>query len=169
MLWRCARKLYPCVEGVGVTEATPSTGWTVAGSGWIHRWEWTWRSSSQTQKSRPPHHQAYEGNHTRPKNEMTWQDNSGRLGLLALPFSDNKDQQGLPRGRDGGHGWWCGRITPRSRHAKKDGAGGGPKMMPPTLTRLTVSDKIIIYMHTMRQTNATIKCNKPTGVYNTAF
>ena len=41
--------------------------------------------------------------------------------------------------------------------------------MPPTLTRLTVSDKIIIYMHAMRQTNAIIKCNKPTGVYTTAF
>ena len=92
MLWRCALKLYSCVEGVGVTEATPSTGWTVAGSGWIHRWGQTWRSSSETQKSRPPHHQAYEGNRTRPKNEMTWQDNSGRLGLLALPFSNNKDQ-----------------------------------------------------------------------------
>ena len=25
-------------KGVGVTEATPSTGWTLAGSGWIHRW-----------------------------------------------------------------------------------------------------------------------------------
>ena len=44
-----------------------------------------------------------------------------------------------------------------------------PKRTPPTLTRLTVSDKIIIYKHAMRQTNATIKCNKPTGVYTTAF
>ena len=51
----------------------------------------------------------------------------------------------------------------------KEGAGSGSKPMPPTLTRLTVSEKIVIYMHAMRQPNATIKCNKPTGVYTTAF
>ena len=43
------------------------------------------------------------GNRTRPKNEMTGQDHGRRLGLMALPFFDNKDQQGLPRGRDGWH------------------------------------------------------------------
>ena len=43
------------------------------------------------------------GNHTRLKNGMTGWDSSGKLGLLALPFSGKKDQSGLPKGRDGWH------------------------------------------------------------------